>query len=405
MLLRKRYIGICLFLMFLTTSLSASSETFSSGDFEYSVNADTPGLVKVTKYTGLPADGVVTIPATVSDGSGNEYTVSVIGSSLFEKNNKISEVVIPETVTKIESFAFSSSGVKILHLPSNLTSIEASAFATCVNLEEVVIPDKVTELPNALFCDSRSLKRVTVGSSVTQIGRNVFTVNTANYQMELEELVFRGETVPVAKDATNLFNDYIKRNTTVKVPIGSLESYKSSDLLQGFEHIEGVEFGTEGPNPETVFIQFRLPDSKAKLGLKLKYGESQTIYVGHEDGRTLESVVSEHGTVSDVISDSFTVTPLCDEIYTIVFRDDVMTVVGKTEPDRSVCLRVEGRNIVVDGTTTDVADINVYSITGELLYSQSACHLPMNIGELSSGVSIVKVTQGSKVFTYKIVSA
>lgn len=48
----------------------------------------------------------VTIPATIKDANGNEYTVTTITKDSFKKNTSVTSVVIPETITTIKADTF-----------------------------------------------------------------------------------------------------------------------------------------------------------------------------------------------------------------------------------------------------------------------------------------------------------
>ena len=77
--MKKRIFSI-LFIIFLlfTLGLAVSAETFTAGDFEYTVKSD--GTAKITDYNGIEGGDLV-IPDSV--GEYGEYIVTEIGSSVF----------------------------------------------------------------------------------------------------------------------------------------------------------------------------------------------------------------------------------------------------------------------------------------------------------------------------------
>lgn len=105
------------------------------------------GKVTATSYTGT--DLFVKIPMTNSVGQ----TVTTIGSRVFDSQiTDILGVEIPETITTIKEFAFSSNqttvnnnqniyvgmlGISYFYIPATVTSIEPNAFHGCVSLSSI----------------------------------------------------------------------------------------------------------------------------------------------------------------------------------------------------------------------------------------------------------------------------
>ena len=69
------------------------------------------------------------------------------GSDLYIQGNKITDLVIPGSVTSIGAYAFEGcSGLKSVTIPSSVTSIGDSAFSGCTGLTSVTIPSSVTSI-------------------------------------------------------------------------------------------------------------------------------------------------------------------------------------------------------------------------------------------------------------------
>ncbi len=123
--------------------VSASALKFNNsidcGDYWYikldentaAIGADNPDL-----------SGTLVIPDTI-----NGYKVTEIATNGFNHTN-ITTVVIPETVTKINDYAFKYNP----------------------KLERVIIPEGVTTLGEAVFAECPSLKSITIPASVTDMG-------------------------------------------------------------------------------------------------------------------------------------------------------------------------------------------------------------------------------------------
>ena len=91
---------------------------------------------------------------------GDAYTGSyktandVIGEQMFYECSKLEQMVLPSTITAIQTNAFSRSGLKAIDIPSTVTKIGADAFAYCSSLETVVIGKKVNSLGQGVFYSS-----------------------------------------------------------------------------------------------------------------------------------------------------------------------------------------------------------------------------------------------------------
>lgn len=59
-------------------------------------------------------------------------------------------------------------------IPSNVTSIDSSAFEGCTSLKSVVIPDSVTSIRKEAFKGCTSLTSITIPDSVTSISKDTF---------------------------------------------------------------------------------------------------------------------------------------------------------------------------------------------------------------------------------------
>lgn len=108
----------------------------------------------------------------------------------------LTSISLPQNLEYIGSFAFTSSGLKEISIPANVTTangvfsgcqsltkavfqsgfkkIEASTFAGCSNLTSLTIPDTVTTIGNAAFAYCPALMQIFIPNSVTTIGSTIF---------------------------------------------------------------------------------------------------------------------------------------------------------------------------------------------------------------------------------------
>lgn len=131
-----------------------------------------------------------------------EYTIpnniQAIGNKAF-KECTLTHITIPESVTRIESMAFSGCYyLTDIEIPDSVTEIGDYAFITCRNLESVtlstnitainwgtfqdcgalssiIIPDGVTTIQDYAFMSCEKLKDVVFGNEIQYIGSNAFS--------------------------------------------------------------------------------------------------------------------------------------------------------------------------------------------------------------------------------------
>ena len=101
--------------------------------------------------------------------------VSEIKSYAFSSCSSLASVTIPEGVTSIGDFAFyDCSSLASVTIPEGVTSIGNGAFSGCSNLASVTIPESVTSIGNSAFYGCSSLASVTIPEGVTSIGDYTF---------------------------------------------------------------------------------------------------------------------------------------------------------------------------------------------------------------------------------------
>ena len=102
--------------------------------------------------------------------------VKVIYKEAFKNNDKITKVLIPDSVTEIGDNAFDDcESLKSVTIPDSVTTIGDWAFDSCDSLESVTIGDSVTTIGYYAFWYCTSLESVTIPDSVTEIGSSAFS--------------------------------------------------------------------------------------------------------------------------------------------------------------------------------------------------------------------------------------
>ena len=121
--------------------------------------------IKSYAFSGCSSLASVTIPNSVTS----------IGGEAFYGCSSLASVTIPNSVTSIGGGAFwNCSSLTSVTIPESVTSIGNSAFGGCSSLTSVTIPESVTSIGNGAFHDCSSLTSVTIPESVTSIGDYAF---------------------------------------------------------------------------------------------------------------------------------------------------------------------------------------------------------------------------------------
>ena len=94
---------------------------------------------------------------------------------LYLNGELVTEIVIPEGVTSIGSYAFyNCNSLTEITISEGVTSIGDSAFRVCIELTEITIPKSVTSIGSYAFSGCSSLMEITIPKGVTSIGDCAF---------------------------------------------------------------------------------------------------------------------------------------------------------------------------------------------------------------------------------------
>ena len=102
----------------------------------------------------------------------NKYKTSLL---IYPCGKTEDSYIIPESVTKIESWAFlRCTNLMRITIPDSVTKIGMGAFNGCASLTDITIPDSVIEIAGHTFCGCTRLTSITIPDSVTKIGMGAF---------------------------------------------------------------------------------------------------------------------------------------------------------------------------------------------------------------------------------------
>ena len=112
--------------------------------------------------------------------------VTSIGNYAFSSCFGLTSITIPDGVSSIGKSAFEGcESLAFLTIPNSVMSIGGSAFKDCTCLSSITIPDGVTSVEKDMFLGCTSLTELTLPASVTVIRENAFkndsTLKTIRY--------------------------------------------------------------------------------------------------------------------------------------------------------------------------------------------------------------------------------
>ena len=224
--------------------------------------------------TGLNRVDISDIAAWCNISWGNIYANPLIyAHNLYLNGNKVTDLIIPNSVTSIGKIAFSDcTGLTSVTIPNSVTTIGEGAFYNCsgltrVNISDIaawrnisfgdyyatplpyahnlylngnkvtnlVIPNGVSGIKNYAFYNCTGLTSVTIPNSVTSIGEYAF-----RYCTGLTSIYSLNPTPPGIGSYT--FSETNYASATLYVPIGSKQAYNDAPYWKNFYNIIEKEY-------------------------------------------------------------------------------------------------------------------------------------------------------------------
>ena len=161
-------------------------------------------------------DNLYDIPDEIAKGG-------VINRFPFWHNGMVTKITEEDFggATSIRDYMFDQcDSLKSIIIPDSVTSIGNYAFYLCESLTSITIPDSVTSIGYQAFEHCTSLVSITIGNSVTSIDRNAFSGCNNITDIYLHPIM-----PPVIDSDVGI---YRYGTTTIHVPIGSGDAYKSA---------------------------------------------------------------------------------------------------------------------------------------------------------------------------------
>lgn len=131
------------------------------------------------------------------------FLLSKDGSTLVAGINANGAVVLPDGISSIGDFAFSSSGgMTDVTIPDSVVDIGHKAFYSCTSLTNAPLPESLANIDYGAFENCKKLTSVTVPGSVTNVGDSAFwdcsSLMTAYLPMSLKGIVYESGVFYIA---------------------------------------------------------------------------------------------------------------------------------------------------------------------------------------------------------------
>ena len=146
-------------------------------------------------------------------------SVSLLGKSAFSGCSGLTSFTIPKLITNIEAGTFMGcNGLLSMILPDSLDTIGISAFSFCSKLQSITIPNTVTSIGEDAFGYCQKLVTVNIPTSVSTIGSRIF-----NNCISLTLVTINGPVKTIPYDAFYACSSL--KSITIPETVTTIDSY------------------------------------------------------------------------------------------------------------------------------------------------------------------------------------
>ena len=178
-----------------------------------------------------------TLAAITGDGSSFENGILTVTSNDGTRN------------WRYNNYAYTPEDIVKIIISSPVSEIRAESFNGCTNVTEIELPDTLTKIGKMAFYNCQSLTAITIPASVSTIDRYAFK-NCSG----LSEIVFKGDVPTIDTDCFA-----VAAEGTVSVPNGMSDAYKSVLANAGLTF--GAGNWTISEAAANVVAQYKKPGS------------------------------------------------------------------------------------------------------------------------------------------------
>lgn len=377
------FLALALLLSVLPTAFAAE-ETYSFIDY-----LTTDQTFDIAGYTGTLPEKLV-IPETI-----NGYPVRSIREGVFS-NATIKEVVLPGTIEKLNSAAFSSNATLERVTIGEGTKIIQNAFQYCKNLKEVKLPATLETVDSYAFMHT-GLTEVELPAGLKTIGMDGFAYSQLRSVTLPEGLTYIGQgafagnplegTVTVPASVTYLHSAFRTRTLSELVILSDtikLQGFPCGHWTFAYAHENVWKENTYAAFPENHAISFEeLPYDYFSQPTYIENGICYTTV----DGTAYVIWCSASGTV--VVPETLGGCPvkeLLPSAFSNCNRIDRLTLPDSIERIGRKCF--VGCNLTIEKLPENLKDIGVFAFCGDSSNNKNKipdCTIPEGITKIPTG--------------------
>ncbi|MBQ1968461.1 MAG: leucine-rich repeat domain-containing protein, partial [Flavobacteriales bacterium] len=176
-------------------------------------------ITSIEKYAFSGCSGLtsVSIPSSVTS----------IGDSAFSGCSGLTSVTIPNSVTSIGDWAFRNcSGLTSVTIGNSVTSIGNYAFDGCSGLTSITIPNSVTSIGIGTFSDCSSLKnlRIEDGDTELSLGQNLYDSSNEGQGLFFDcalDTLYLGRNLKYDTSSSYGYSPFANNKSLTSVTIGN----------------------------------------------------------------------------------------------------------------------------------------------------------------------------------------
>ena len=262
----------------------ACDVTFIVDGLRYLITNDVTNEVKLMGQTSTPHAANLVIPTTVPYAD-EEYKVVSMAPNAFDKDNILTSVVIPSSITEISPFAFNACNSLVsATISEGVESIGEKAFYSCLSLKEVTLSYGLKTIGDRAFCHDSLLSSLTLPYTLQSIEPFAFC-NT----FSLPSVTLTSPTPPTLGGMAFASNTGKALNYPIYLPCKTMEAYLANDSWAALSarlsdaECSGLTIYHTGSGPDTQFGG----GWTGSITYKRKFTPHQweTIYVPFEIGK------------------------------------------------------------------------------------------------------------------------
>ena len=197
-------------------------------------------------YIDLSETTLEEIPYQMFDGRRNLLGVKLpknlknINNYAFRRTSNLTNIVLPEGLTRIGYAAFNESGLERVEIPASINNWDSYIFGNSQKLKEVVLREGMTQIPYDIFSNCFALEKVNIPSTVQSIYGWAFCGCSSLTSLTLPEGLYFIDDCAFA--ATGIKSLELP-STLTRIGSGILDSCDSLKVVKSYALIPPVNNG------------------------------------------------------------------------------------------------------------------------------------------------------------------